>query len=119
MKEKILYWIPRVLTILAILFIMMFSIDVFEGDEPLGRKLLGFLIHNIPAFILTAILIISWRWEIIGGVVFILSAIAGSTIFFTHTHKAGSIIVMIPFLIVGILFILHHILYIKANISRA
>ena len=119
MKEKILYWIPRVLTILAILFMMIFSFDVFEGNEPLFRKLLGFLMHNIPVFILTAILIISWRWEIIGGVVFILSAIAGSTIFFAHTHKAGSIIIMIPFLIVGILFILHHILYAKSNMSNA
>ncbi len=118
MKEKILYWIPRILTILAILFIMMFSIDVFGGGEPLGRQLLGFLIHNIPAFILTAILIISWRWEMIGGVVFIMSAIAGSTIFFTYSHKVGSIIIMIPFLVVGILFILHHTLYVKASTSK-
>jgi hypothetical protein len=117
MKEKILYWIPRVLTILAILFMMMFSLDVFGGDEPPVRKLLGFMIHNIPAFILTAILIISWRWEIIGGVIFILSAIAGGAIFFNLSHKTGSIIIMIPFLIVGILFILHHFLYIKVNKS--
>jgi hypothetical protein len=119
MKEKILYWIPRVLTIFAILFLMMFSLDVFGGDEPLGRKLLGFLIHNIPAFILTAILIISWRREIIGGVLFILAAIAGSTFFFSHSHNVGSIIVMIPFLIVGILFILHHIIYVKGDVSNA
>ena len=118
MKEKMLFWLPRILTILAILFIMMFSLDVFGGDEPLGRKLLGFLIHNIPAFILTAVLVISWRREIIGGVVFILAAVAGSIIFFTHTGKIFSIIIMIPFLITGILFILHHILYLKGKVSN-
>jgi hypothetical protein len=111
MKEKTLYWIPRILTILAILFMMMFSFDVFRGNEPLGRKLLGFLIHNIPVLILTAILIIAWRWEIIGGVVFILCSVAGSIIFFSHSGNTGSIIIMIPFLIVGILFLLHHINY--------
>jgi hypothetical protein len=111
MKEKTLYWTPRIVTVLAILFIMMFSFDVFGGDEPLGRKLLGFLIHNIPALILTAILVIAWRWEAIGGVVFILSAIAGSFIFYTHSGNTGSIIIMLPFLITGILFILHHMIY--------
>ena len=55
MKERVLYWTPRVLMILALLFMLMFSFDVFEGNEPLGRKLLGFLISNIPVFILTAI----------------------------------------------------------------
>mgnify|MGYP001488242872 CR=1 FL=1 len=111
MKEKTLYWTPRIVTVLAILFIIMFSFDVFGGDEPLGQKLLGFLIHNIPALILTAILVIAWKWEDIGGVVFILSAIAGSIIFYTHSGNTGSIIIMLPFLITGILFILHHRVY--------
>lgn len=111
MKEKALYWIPRILTIIAILFITMFSFDVFGGNEPLGRKLMGFLIHNIPALILTTILIISWKWETIGGIVFILSAIAGSIIFFMHSGKTGSIIIMVPFFITGLLFILHQMLY--------
>ena len=108
MKEKALYWIPRILTIMAILFIGMFSIDVFRGNEPLGRQMLGFLIHNIPALILTAILIVAWKWEFIGGTVFIIASIAGSIIFFSYSGNTGSIIVMVPFLIVGILFILHH-----------
>jgi hypothetical protein len=111
MKEKVLFWSPRILTILAILFIMMFSLDVFGGDQPLGKQLLGFLIHNIPALILTAILLVAWRWEVIGGVIFIIASIAGSIIFFTHSGKTGSIIVMVPFLIVGVLYILHHVLY--------
>ena len=108
MKEKALYCIPRILGILAILFIGMFSLDVFHENEPLGRQMLGFLIHNIPALMLTAILIVAWKWEHIGGTIFIIASIAGSIIFFSYSGKTGAIIVMVPFLIVGILFILHH-----------
>jgi energy-coupling factor transporter transmembrane protein EcfT len=64
MKERILYWTPRILTILAILFMLMFSFDVFEGNEALGRKLAGFFMHNIPVIILAVILVIAWKWEL-------------------------------------------------------
>jgi len=45
----------------------MFSFDVFGGNESLGIKLLGFLVHNIPVLILVGILIIAWKWEMAGG----------------------------------------------------
>jgi hypothetical protein len=108
MKTKAFYWIPRILAIVAILFMVMFSIDVFGGNEPLGRKLLGFLMHNIPAFILTGILVIAWKWEVIGGILFIIAAIAASLYFRAFSGNPGSMIVLAPFFITGLLFILHH-----------
>jgi len=47
---------------------MMFSLDSFGGNNPLGRQLLGFLMHNIPVFILIIALVIAWKYEILGGV---------------------------------------------------
>jgi hypothetical protein len=111
MKERILYWIPRIFTILAIIFMMMFSLDVIGEKVPLGKKLLGLLIHNIPAFILVVILIIAWKREILGGVLFIVAFIAASILFRSFTGNPGSLIVILPFLITGILFILHHLIY--------
>jgi hypothetical protein len=32
--------------------------------------------HNIPALILLAVLIISWKYEIVGGIIFILAGVA-------------------------------------------
>ena len=115
MKEKTLYWVPRILTILAIMFTILFSFDVFGGDEPLLRKLMGFLMHNIPALILTVVLIIAWRWETIGGILFIISAITASIIFKGFSGNFGILIVMAPFFIVGILFILHNHIYNKVT----
>jgi hypothetical protein len=67
---KILQWIPRVIGILAVLFIMLFSFDVFGTGEPVYRQILAFLMHNIPAFILAALLVFAWIREFTGGVVF-------------------------------------------------
>ena len=111
MISKVLYWIPRVLTILSILFMTMFSFDVFGGDESFGAKMLGFLIHNIPVLILIAILIIAWKWEVAGGALFIVASITGMFFFHSFRGNPASLIVISPFLITGILFIFHQVLY--------
>ena len=110
MALKILYWFPRILAILAILFMMMFALDAFGGDEPFGRQLLGFLVHNIPAFVLIIVLVIAWKYEIIGGVIFILLSVAMAIYFKSFSGNSGSLIIITPFLITGILFILYQVL---------
>jgi hypothetical protein len=115
MRSKLLLWTPRILAILSILFMMMFSFDVFNGNEPLNKKMLAFLIHNIPVLILTLILIITFKWEVIGGILFIISAIAGSLFFHSFSGNPGSLIVLCPWVLVGILFILHDFLYSPKN----
>lgn len=109
--QKILFWIPRVTAILAILFMGMFSLDVFGGNEPPGKQLLGFLIHNIPALIIIGVLAIAWKWELIGGILFLLAALAGGVFFQGFTTNPASLIVMAPFALSGFLFILHHALF--------
>jgi hypothetical protein len=111
MTAKILYWVPRILTILAILFMMMFSLDMIGENIPLGKKLLGLLIHNIPALILAGILVVAWKNELIGGLLFIVAFIAASIFFRSFAGNPGSFVVIIPFMITGILFILHSRLY--------
>ena len=74
MPKKInqyLYWTPRVLAILFILFLMMFSLDIFDMDLDFWGTVLGLFMHNIPALILAAILAVSWKYEIVGGIGFI------------------------------------------------
>ncbi|MFH0869885.1 MAG: hypothetical protein V1866_02410 [archaeon] len=78
MKKKIskfVYWTPRILSIIFILFLMLFSLDVFDGHYGFWGSILGLFMHNIPAFILLAVLIISWKHEIVGGIAFILAGL--------------------------------------------
>ena len=68
---RIWYWAPRLLSILFICFLTLFSLDVFEPGLSAGEIALGLLMHNIPSIIMIVLLIIAWRIEIVGTVVFI------------------------------------------------
>ena len=66
-----LHWAPRILAIVAILFISVFSLDAFQPGMPLADKILAWLMHMIPSFVLIIILVIAWKWENIGGIIFL------------------------------------------------
>lgn len=110
MRLKILYWVPRILAILTGLFIMLFSFDSFGGDNPFGKELLGFLMHNIPVLLLIIILVIAWKYEIIGGALLILMFFALGIFFKSFSGNPASLIIISPILIAGVLFILHEVL---------
>lgn len=78
MKEKInkiLYWTPRILSILFICFLALFSLDVFGVGYTFWETVVAFLMHNIPVFVLIIVLVISWKYEIVGGIGFILAGL--------------------------------------------
>lgn len=66
--EKILFWTPRLLAILFICFLSLFSLDVFEPGKSAGEVVLALLMHNIPSIIMIVLLVIAWRKEIVGAV---------------------------------------------------
>lgn len=79
MKNKIkpwLYWTPRILSIVFIIFLALFSLDVITPEASTGDIIIGLLMHNIPVFALIAVLWISWRHEIVGGIAFMLAGLA-------------------------------------------
>ena len=111
---RLVHWLPRVLCILAILFVSMFALDSFSPGHTIWQQLGTFFIHLIPTYVLTAILIIAWKWEKIGGIIFIVIGLALSPfVFMLNYNRTNSvwvslfIIAMItfPFVVVGILFI--------------
>lgn len=71
--DKLVYWLPRILSIFFVAFLALFSLDVFEPGKSAAEIAVGLFMHNIPALVLAAIAVISWKREIVGGVVFILA----------------------------------------------
>lgn len=110
MTQKILTWAPRVLAIMAILFMMLFSMDCFDEGTSLTDQLICFVMHNIPSLICIAALVVAWKWKLVGGLIFVLFFIAAGIFFKSFTGNPASLIVVSPFLICGILFILHYLL---------
>lgn len=109
---KFVYWAPRILSILFVLFLMLFSLDIFEGNYGFWGTLLGLFMHNIPALILLAIVIISWKHEIVGGVAFILAGLAYIVMVMMsgiawYIALSWSMTIAGPAFLVGILFLIN------------
>jgi len=73
--DRILFWAPRVLAICFVAFLALFSLDVFEPGKSAVQIAAGLLVHNIPVLLLAAVVAISWKREIVGGITFILAGI--------------------------------------------
>jgi len=110
MKTYKLFWIPRVLAILFILFLSLFALDVFTGEVPLIQELGGFVIHLIPSFALIIVLIISWRKPLTGGIIFILLGLVFTFYFRTYQALLNFLTISFPLIVIGALFIIFHIL---------
>ena len=123
---RVFYWLPRIICILAILFISLFAADAFAPGLSIWQQLGGFLIHLIPSFILLGFLIVAWKWELIGGIIFTLIGLGLSPFIFMVNFKNNHsvwislgiiLMVTIPFVVVGILFMVSHSLK-KKNLPK-
>jgi hypothetical protein len=113
---KLLPLLPRILSIFAIGFISLFALDSFEHGT-LGEQILAFLLHMIPSLVLTIILAIAWKWELIGGILYILLGIVLSPFIYTHNYRMNHSIwislevialITFPFVLSGSLFVWSH-----------
>jgi hypothetical protein len=103
--RALLFWTPRILGILFVVFISLFSLDVFETGAGFLATLVGFIIHNIPSLVLIAALVIGWRWEWTGAAVFFAFALWLLIINFHGDWLVGLVFAGVP-LLVGALFLL-------------
>lgn len=124
---KLLHWLPRIICMIAILFVSLFAADSFAPGLTIWQQLGAFFMHLIPSFILIAFLIVAWKWELVGGIILATTGIVMSPFIYTLNHgrnqfsvgQSLGVVLMItfPFIIVGILFIISHILK-KKNLQK-
>jgi hypothetical protein len=68
--NKLVFWIPRIISILFILFLAMFSLDVFDGNYGFWGTILALFMHNIPTLVFAMIVYFAWKYEIFGAILF-------------------------------------------------
>jgi hypothetical protein len=100
---KILHWSPRILSILLILFLALFALDAFEPGKSFPQEMLSLFMGLIPALLLVVVAIIAWKWELIGGTLFILLALGYAL--FAMNHLMWIVGISLPLIVEGILFI--------------
>jgi len=109
-KTNKFIWIPRMLAIVFILFLSLFALDTFSGEDPLYIKISAFFIHLIPSFVLLVILIISRKHPLYSGLVFIFLSIVFTLFFKTYNIFSYFLIISFPLIVIGALFIIYHVL---------
>lgn len=98
--KRVFFWIPRALGILFALFISLFALDVFSEGYGFGETTLALLIHLVPTYLVVITLLIAWRWERVGGVLFILMALG-----YLIMSRGESWILTAPLILVGAFFL--------------
>jgi hypothetical protein len=102
-KYLLLLWSPRILGIALSVFLSLFASDAFEPGKPPARALADFAIGLAPAAGVLAIVVLSWRRPLIGGVAFVFLAAAYAL---AVRYRLGWILVISgPLLTVGVLFL--------------
>ena len=108
-SKRLLYWVPRILTILFAAFISIFALDVFSEHLSFWRLMLALVMHLVPTFIVLIVLVLAWKWEWIGGIGYFalgllyLYTFGGRFPWYTYALIAG------PAFLIGTLFVLNWI----------
>ncbi len=106
-KRNWLFWTPRILAIVFIVFISIFAIDVFWEGYSFWVTLGALFMHLLPSLVLIGALVVAWKWEKIGGIIFIALSLV-FTIFFNTYRDPRSLLITAPVLVIGILFLLSY-----------
>jgi hypothetical protein len=110
--DQFIYWMPRATSIGFILFLTLFSLDVFDGSLGFWQTILAFLIHNIPSFVLLAVVLVAWKYDLVGAIGFILAGFAYIILLATSQNfqwfmLSWSFIISGPAFVTGFLFYLN------------
>jgi hypothetical protein len=104
--KSTIYWAPRVLTILLAIFLMLFSLDEFDGQKTFWQLALALLMHNLPSIFLLMVLIFTWRKEWIGAIIYIILGLLYLVTNLGRMHWSAFALITGPLVLVGLLFLL-------------
>ena len=107
--QRLLYWTPRALCILFAAFISIFAADVFGEGRGFWQTAFALLMHLIPTFLIVAVLVVSWRREWIGGILFIVLGLLYVVWAWNRPFARWYVFLMIagPPILTGALFLLN------------
>jgi hypothetical protein len=124
---KIIHWAPRILCILAILFVGIFALDSFDPKYTFWQQMEAFFMHLIPNFILILFLVIAWKWELAGGLILgAFALILCPPVFFMNYSMNHSVwmslfvilTINFPFILTGALFVFSYFMKKKERMLK-
>jgi len=107
--KNILFWLPRILCILFAIFLSLFAFDIFNEGYEVRETVLALLIHLIPVIIVVAVLVLTWRRQWIGALLFPTLALAYPVLSRGKQYWMGYLVISGPLVLLGVLFMLNWI----------
>ena len=107
--KRVLFWTPRVLGILFAILLSAFALDVFSEGYGLWQTIGALLLHLVPTFIVVIALVIAWRWEWVGAILFIALALFYLVWSWGRFHWSAYLGISGPLVLVGVLFLFNWI----------
>ena len=105
MKNKFLYWSPRILSLLFVTFLSLFALDVFSGYQGLA-VLPTLLMHLLMPIALLIAIIVAWKLELVGAITFFCFAFYYIVLVGFNRDWSWYATIFGPAIIVGVLFLL-------------
>lgn len=99
--KKVIYYLPRVLSILIVCFFALFILEGFGSDFSWRDSLM----HALLSFIVLIVAILSWKKPKIGGCIFIVFGFWYLFSVFNSGWYSGLIVSGVP-LVTGALFLI-------------
>ena len=103
--SRVLFWTPRILSLLFAAFISIFAADTFGEEYGFWDTLLRLTLHLIPTAVVLAILAISWRREWVGGILFTALGALYLVLFWGRFHWSAYAAISGPLFLIGLLFL--------------
>ena len=95
-------WTPRIFGLVVAAFLGLFALDAFSDGSGFAA-LPAFAIHLVPALLVAAVALVSWRYPALGAVTFIGLAILYA--WSVPAHVDWVVVISGPLLLVGLLFL--------------
>lgn len=104
---RVVYWTPRILGILFALFISIFALDVFGAGYSFWETIVALIMHMVPTALVVVALLIAWRWEWAGAVLFV--ALGAAYLLMTRGRFDWLTYLLIPgpLFLIGALFLIN------------
>jgi hypothetical protein len=104
-RRRAILWVPRILALAFILFISIFALDVFDSSYTPSELAFALVVHLLPSLMLITALVIAWLFPATGGIFFLALSAFSLYFFATYRHPVSFIVISLPPLALGLLFI--------------
>ena len=105
--KQSLFWTPRILGILLAVFVSLLALNVFNEGYGFWNTILVLLMHLRPTGMILLALIIGWRWEGVGGILFIALGVWYLIMLWGRLNWSAYMVISGPLFLIGILFLLN------------